>query len=472
MATDTIAIQANRPTATQVVWASDPPVPVLITNTSLTGTVFVSEDNTARVSDNSGLVPIGPNGSIVVDGTRNFYAVTASATPITINTISGGMAIFLGITQGLGSLVLSSIFSPNFVHNVSGWSINKDGSAEFNNLTIRGTFNGTNFIINSNGIFLYNGTPALGNLFIAISNNIGPDQFGNNYTVGINIFSTSGAGGQIVLANNAGQPDIFLIPAGMAHLTVDGQIFPTSGNTGLVNEQAWLIFTSGKENAHEDSAIQLISQSADATLPALYVWEHGGNVGMKIDPTIGLLLAGQSAPASNPIGYAGIWCDTTGSLRTIDSADGQTYSVQHGHQVLNNSSGAITSIAPATTAVALSRTVSARQYIVRGVLYLTCNATGFNPEFEITSPGGGTPGIISWSGQRGTVLLGTTEFQPNVLAGVGAAASYVSGNVYIFYVYGVINPLSSGTSQLLVAVNASGGSFTVDANSTLTWEPV
>lgn len=376
------------------------------------------------------------------------------------------------IVGGFGILKRTAIRTANYVMGSAGWTINADGSAEFNNLTIRGSFFGTNFEINSTGIFLYNGTPALGNLFIALSNNIGPDRFGNNYTVGFNLFSTTGAAGQIILANNGGQPDLFMQAAGMAHLTVLAQIFPSSSNTGLVNEQSWMIFSSGKESAHEDSAVQLISQSADATLPALFVWEHGGNVGMKIDPTLGLLLAGQSAPASNPIGYAGIWCDTTGSLRTIDSADGQTYSVQHGHQVLANSSGAVTSVTPATTAISLSRTVSARPYVIRGVLYLTCNATGFNPLFEITSPGGGTPGIISWSGQRGTVLLGTTEFQPNVLAGVGAAASYTSGNVYIFYVYGVINPVSSGTSQLLLAVNAAGGSFTVDANSVLTWEPV
>jgi len=64
------------------------------------------------------------------------------------------------ILGGAAALTRPAIKSPNFVHNVSGWSINKDGSAEFNNLTARGTitateFDGTDFYIASNGMFFY-----------------------------------------------------------------------------------------------------------------------------------------------------------------------------------------------------------------------------------------------------------------------------------------------------------------------------
>ncbi len=165
MATSTYSIQANTTTATQVAFSSDPPTPVLIINTSLTASIFISEDNTARVNDATTLIPIAPNGSIVVDGTRNFYAVTMSVTPVVVATVDGGLATFLGITQGGGSLAIPSIFSPNFLHGVVGWSINKDGSAEFNNLIVRGTTltgtltAGNTLIINQLGWFLYAGTP-------------------------------------------------------------------------------------------------------------------------------------------------------------------------------------------------------------------------------------------------------------------------------------------------------------------------
>jgi hypothetical protein len=85
-----------------------------------------------------------------------------------------------------------AIRSPNYVAGVSGWTINIDGSVEFNSGTFRGTvtagtFQGTNFIINSSGIFLYSGTPATGNLIISIASLAGTDSFGNVYPKGINV---------------------------------------------------------------------------------------------------------------------------------------------------------------------------------------------------------------------------------------------------------------------------------------------
>lgn len=42
------------------------------------------------------------------------------------------------IIGGNGELIRESIHSPSYVAGVTGWSINKDGSAEFNNVTVRG----------------------------------------------------------------------------------------------------------------------------------------------------------------------------------------------------------------------------------------------------------------------------------------------------------------------------------------------
>lgn len=94
----------------------------------------------------------------------------------------------------VGSTVLRrpAIQSPNFVTGSSGWTINSDGSAEFNNLTIRGTFNGTDFIMNATGVFFYSGTPALGNLLISLAPAAGTDSFGNAYEQGIAAYVTTG----------------------------------------------------------------------------------------------------------------------------------------------------------------------------------------------------------------------------------------------------------------------------------------
>jgi hypothetical protein len=73
------------------------------------------------------------------------------------------------VINAINALIRAAIHSPNYVAGISGWSINKDGSAEFNNLTIRGTFMGTNFVLNQNGIFFYDPTETLGNLVVSIT---------------------------------------------------------------------------------------------------------------------------------------------------------------------------------------------------------------------------------------------------------------------------------------------------------------
>jgi hypothetical protein len=83
------------------------------------------------------------------------------------------------------ALRIPAIQSPNFSPGADGWIIRIDGSAEFNNLTIRGTFNGNDFILNSSGLFIYDGTPAAGNLVATIAPAQGTDGFGNTYLGGI-----------------------------------------------------------------------------------------------------------------------------------------------------------------------------------------------------------------------------------------------------------------------------------------------
>lgn len=90
------------------------------------------------------------------------------------------------------ALRIPRIQSPNYTPGSLGWAINIDGSAEFNNLTVRGTFLGTNFILNSTGAFFYTGTPAAGNLVASITTNAGTDSFGNTYLGGINTYDLGG----------------------------------------------------------------------------------------------------------------------------------------------------------------------------------------------------------------------------------------------------------------------------------------
>ena len=87
------------------------------------------------------------------------------------------------IVGGVDKLIRQAIQSPNFVAGVSGWSINKDGTAEFNQLTIVTSTSGA-------AILIYNGPAALGNLIGSWSAAATVDSFGNNIPAGL--FATQG----------------------------------------------------------------------------------------------------------------------------------------------------------------------------------------------------------------------------------------------------------------------------------------
>jgi hypothetical protein len=103
--------------------------------------------------------------------------------------VNGNNSGFSNPVFGGNTLIRPAMRSPNYVAGVSGWSINRAGDAEFNDLTLRGEFVGTDYIINSAGIFLYSAAPALGNLVGSWTPAAGTDAFGNAYDVGLTLYS-------------------------------------------------------------------------------------------------------------------------------------------------------------------------------------------------------------------------------------------------------------------------------------------
>ena len=178
------------------------------------------------------------------------------------------------IAGGDGNLVVDSFQSPNFVDQVSGWQVTQAGDAQFNNVETRGSFYGTEFIINDAGAFFYSGTPASGNLLVSIAPAAGTDTFGNAYNAGFYIY---GSGGQrIGLVEVGGQSILQLTPSSVAQLTAHPLALCGAINPGLANEYMWTLLTSGKSNSNADAAIQLFGESADGTIPAKEVFEFGG----------------------------------------------------------------------------------------------------------------------------------------------------------------------------------------------------
>lgn len=87
---------------------------------------------------------------------------------------------------GGSTLLRPAIQSPNYVAGSAGWAVKRDGSAEFNNIVIRG---GT---VESGTALYYDGTPAAGNLIMSIAASAGVDEFGNAYAAGLTLYSADG----------------------------------------------------------------------------------------------------------------------------------------------------------------------------------------------------------------------------------------------------------------------------------------
>ena len=187
------------------------------------------------------------------------------------------------IIGGGGALVYPSIHSPNFSTGVSGWTINKDGSVEFNNGIFRGTvtagaFEGTDFEINTDGAFFYNGTPALGNLVGSITPTAasGIDRFGNVYQGNIATYANDGSfgqmtnGGLIVAPNGIASglhAAIFSIPgAGASGAPSLGINAPSNRNEAGHNSQALIVLQGESQDGTALAQVLIVkAQTGSAT---------------------------------------------------------------------------------------------------------------------------------------------------------------------------------------------------------------
>lgn len=170
------------------------------------------------------------------------------------------------IIGGGGALVYPSIKSPNFMAGLLGWIIRKDGSAEFNNLTIRGTFAGSEFVINSLGAFFYSSNPpALGNLIASITPAAGAnDGVGNAFMAGITIYGPAPSGGtERFIQLLAGSPPTEFISTGDSSETTPSKVTTGILNLGLANRQLITTIAAPLNSNNVNASIQLSSPAAD-----------------------------------------------------------------------------------------------------------------------------------------------------------------------------------------------------------------
>lgn len=173
------------------------------------------------------------------------------------------------VVGGQGALIRQWIKSPDYVPGVSGWQIARDGSAEFNNLVIRGTFFGLNFEINQSGAFFYSGVPAAGNLVMSFAQTGGSDSFGNPYDAGVEVGSSAGVQALVAIVSGHG---VFKTPLNNALFNQDPQVIGAIG-AGTSGAFGQLTLKGAVHSGKNDSASITLNSSdsvSDANGELLY----------------------------------------------------------------------------------------------------------------------------------------------------------------------------------------------------------
>lgn len=463
----------------------------IVYNRSTTVQVFFGSN--ASLCNRADASILDPNATIAVDTEAEVWAVAPSLTggnTVTVDYQPHGAAYFRGLTAGLGSLVLQSIFSPNFVHLVSGWSINKDGSAEFNNLTIRGTFLGADFIINSAGLFLYNGTPALGNLVGSWAITAGTDSFGNAYRAGLNVDATTGTSYLQLLPGN---PAVMAVGTGDAVEATPGEIRGIvlgSGSTRQVITDFRAAALTG-ENPAALAEFQLLSPTADLTTqpPSLSMTAQDGtnSAAVNVLPTEIILataltwLTGTeqfsgttivpATPASNMIRVYSDANSGNGHLKYV-SSDGVSYGT--GRVIAHAANGASGQTISTVTFVAIngmSVNVGIGKYKFRVVVDLSPAAAAGRWEIAMTTTAtvSATDFESFWKSIAGVV--GGSVHQTTITnTQSGPNPSVIGGYSQVFE--GFVQFSTAGTMSVTAATTVAADTFTVWDGSTIELEAI
>ena len=243
-----------------------------------------------------------------------------------------------------------AIQSPNFVTGVSGWTINADGTAEFNNGTFRGTVTAATIIsaliesaasgrrttIDANGdIKVYNasgavllwfknsldgmffyadtGSASQGALVVSIANAAGTDPFGTSYVQGVVEYVKGSDGNTYALQLGTASSSVALF---LNNITTPPLIPPALSLIQASPSGCGVEITSGKSVVASVSSGVIVEDSTISTIA-------NGLVS---------LIAGQVS-----LGATGsmLWNDTTGQLSFVNPGSGPFIQSEGFHNLSN-----------------------------------------------------------------------------------------------------------------------------------------
>lgn len=205
--------------------------PTLLANKDTANSVFLGDDAGLTVASSNLNIELTAGSFLTVDGRKDVWAISAVNAGVNIDVISGGVSFFQ--LSVLTAIILSNI---------------------------------------GQGIFIYNGTPMLGNLIGSWAPMAGTDKFGNIFPAGMKIYN-----GQLAIQD----PAFVTFPSGASFEQGIATIASTVGGTNpaqfiqLAIESASTTGVGAHDSvlAEFNSAAQ--DNSSNANLTFIYVGSNG-----------------------------------------------------------------------------------------------------------------------------------------------------------------------------------------------------
>jgi len=467
-----------------LVWParSDPSVnTILLINQDLNNVIYIGQQQSITAGGQN-TIPVPPNGSISVDPASPWYVIGAVAGISPLVMVPNGQANFLGLTQGLGKLAIPAIQSPNFIHSVSGWNIAKDGSAEFNNLVIRGSFMGNDFILNSSGLFIYSGTPALGNLIMSVVSVSGTDPEGNTTQQILTIYGANGAFMNFNVASGTPQQNFV---TGAVSEQEPATTFSQINSQGAANESMSLFFV-GPASTWDNTRAVIIHNSAAAdgsVNPSAELVLMQGNVvtatiaswdaaGLHTNLPVIYQQFGGTPPA---VSGAAVTFSVNGNMQYVDGYDLTTYAMSRRSLVLGADTGQISSTnfsANIFSSPIAAPPGSSRKYRIRGVL-MCVPAVSAGKIGAQWAAGAGIIGNVNFVYTTGSVSSNSGGLNNGGSSG-GASPTMTAGQEMDITFQGTIEVPAGGsdTLKINVATSLAADTFLVRHYSAVDIEPV
>ena len=408
-------------------------------------------------------------------------------------------------------LRLAFLRSPNFVSGVSGWTINQDGSVEFNNGTFRGVIEGGRLLI-------YNGTPSAGNLIGSVSGTNTPDRFGNAVDIGICSYNTTfGNTGQL----NGASLSLFGGVNLLVQLTPSGlTIFNSHGATIFSLDETRDAFFLYADTSSASQGALLASIAAGNGTDAFsnhflgggYVFYStgiavlfAGTAGMQafsgslaagwtatganIAPAANatewavfkpLQLVDESAPSALATGPQLFGSTNSGMLRYVSdsgSGDSQQYDTGSGRAYVTGAPVTVNSLSQ-TAVAGMARSLAVGIYVIRGMIFGTQGAAGPGQQAMGFSASGGLAAsamdilVTGWVTTTGAGAA-LAPFEATSLGSRGGFGAPPLNDTFVLQWEGTITVTTAGTLNVAVScVTSATDTWQVRALSFLEVCPV